>query len=97
MTKYFSIRFRAEDNTVDKLYHLLISFFTPDNRKNKKLEKIFNLGNEMVHVQHYFKITGSAIMLSTKENHILFTEKELKKLFDRKSKTVRFYKNLIKQ
>lgn len=85
--KYFSIRFSGVDNTAGKLYDLLTSFFSDESRKNKKLEKIFRLGNEKVHIQHYPKLMGSAIMFSTKENHIVFTEKELKKLFERKKPT----------
>lgn len=81
--KYFSIRFRGVDNTAGKLYDLLVSFFSEENRQNKKLEKIVRLGEEMVHIQHYPKLTTKAIMFSTKENHIVFTEKELKKLFNR--------------
>ncbi|MEO5946272.1 MAG: hypothetical protein ABIP79_05610 [Chitinophagaceae bacterium] len=81
--KYFSIRFSGIDNTTGKLYDLLTSFFSGENRNDKKLEKIFKLGNEMVHIQHYPKMMGAAIMLSTKENHIVFSEKELKKLFGR--------------
>jgi len=81
VTKHFSIRFNGIGNTTGNLYNLLTSFFADENRKNKKLEKIFTLGNEMVHVQHYPKLTGHAIMFSTKENHIVFTQKELKKLF----------------
>ena len=83
VVKHFSIRFNGIDNTAGKLYDALTSFFTAENRKDKKLEKIFRLGDEMVHVQHYPKLTAAAIMFSTKENHIVFTEKELKKLFNR--------------
>lgn len=81
--KYFSISYSGVDNTNDKLYELLVSFFNSENRKNKKLEKIFTLGNQLVLVQHYPKLTTSAILFSTKENHIVFTEKELDKLFGR--------------
>lgn len=81
--KYFSISYSGVDNTNDKLYELLVSFFNSENRKNKKLEKIFTLGNQLVLVQHYPKLTTSAILFSTKENHIVFTEKELNKLFGR--------------
>ena len=37
----------------------------------------------MVHVQHFPKLTSPAIMLSTKENHIVLTQRELNKLFNR--------------
>ncbi len=83
VVQYFSITFSGIDNAANNLYELLNSFFTQENRNNKKLQKIVKLGNEMVHVQHYGKLTGPAIMLSTKENHILFTQKELKRLFGR--------------
>jgi hypothetical protein len=83
--KYFSIRFSGTDNTAGKLYNMLSAFFNSENRKNKKLEKIFTLGTEMVHVQHYPKLTGHAIMFSTKTNHIIFSEKELKKLFGKRN------------
>ncbi len=81
VVKYFSIRFNGIDNTANNLYELLNAFFTRANRNNKELQKIVKLGNEMVHVQHYGRLTGPAIMFSTKENHILFTQKDLKKLF----------------
>ena len=81
--KYFSVQFSGVDNTAEKLYDLLTSFFNGENSKDKKAEKIFRLGSEMIHVQHYPKLLGSAIMFSTKENHIVFTEKELRKLFGR--------------
>lgn len=81
VTKNFSIQYSSVDNTTNKLYEILNAFFSDENRKNKKLEKIIKLGNESVHIQHFPKITGHAIMFSTKENHILFTQKELKKLF----------------
>ena len=83
MRKYFSISYSGVNNTNDKLFELLASFFSSESRQNKKLEKIFTLGNKLVHVQHYPKLTAAAILFSTKENHIVFTEKELNKLFGR--------------
>lgn len=83
VTNYFSIHFSGRDNTLGSLYTLLTSFFTEENRNNKQLEKIVKLGSEMVHVQHYRSLTGHTIMFSTKENHILLTERELNKLFNR--------------
>lgn len=81
--QYFTIRFSGKDNTLDKLYDLLISFFEKENWKNKQYEKTFRLGSEMVLVQRFPKVTTKAIVLATKNNSIVFTDKELKKLFDR--------------
>ena len=79
--QYFSIRFSGEDNTVGKLFDLLISFFDKENWSNKQYEKTFRLGNDMVLVQRFPKITTKAIVLATSQNSIVFTQKELKKLF----------------
>lgn len=79
--QYFSIRYSGVDNTTEKLYQLLISFFTDENRKNKDYEKSFRLGNEAVLVRHYPKLIATTISFSTTKNTILFTEKEVKKLF----------------
>jgi hypothetical protein len=81
--QYFSIRFSGKDNTIEKLYELLLAFFEDENRKNKTYEKTFLLGNDMVLVRHFPKITTHAIVLATKENHITLTKKEIKKLFGR--------------
>ena len=81
VVKYFSIRFSGQDNTAGKLYELFISFFTPENRRKKEFQKVLKLGDEMLHIQHYGKLTGPAIMVSTKENHIILTQKEINKLF----------------
>ncbi|WP_132055781.1 hypothetical protein [Pseudocnuella soli] len=83
VTQYFSISYSGIDNTTGRLYEQLSAFFLPENRKNKKLEKIFKLGDELVHVQHYPKLTAPAILFSTKKNHIVFTQKDLDKLFNR--------------
>ncbi len=79
--QYFSIRYNGVDNTTEKLYQLLISFFADENRKNKDYEKTFRLGNEAVLVRHYPKLIATTISFSTTKNTILFTEKEVKKLF----------------
>ena len=81
--QYFTIRFSGEVNTLVKLYDLLLSFFDKENWNNKQYEKTFRLGSEMVLVQRFPKVTTKAIVLATKNNSIVFTEKELKKLFDR--------------
>lgn len=80
---YFSLSFDGAGNTLNKLYDLLMSFFSDENRKNKSYEKTFRLGKDMVLVRHFNKLTAKSILLATGKNHITFTEKELKKLFGR--------------
>lgn len=81
--QYFSVRFSGKDNTAEKLYELLISFFDEENKKNKSYEKTFRLGTEMMLVRHFPKLTTHAIVLATKQNHITLTKKEINKLFDK--------------
>ena len=84
LKEYFSVRFSSEGGTLDKLYEILTSFFKKENRKNKDYQKLFNLGNKRVFVQHYKQLTGHQIMLSTDDGRILLGEGEIKRLFDRK-------------
>lgn len=81
---YFSIRFNSEGGALGNLYQILISFFKKENRKNKNYEKLFNLGDQRVFVQHYRQLTGHQVMLSTNDGHILLGEGEINKLFDKK-------------
>lgn len=84
LKEYFSIRFSGEGGTLENLYEILISFFKKENRKNKNYEKLFNLGDQRVFVQHYRQLTGHQVMLSTNDGHILLGEGEIKRLFNRK-------------
>ena len=81
---YFSVRFSGKDNTLENLYNILISFFTKENRKNKKYEKLFTLGSDRVFVQHYKQLTSHQIIISTHDGHILLGEGEVKRLFNKK-------------
>lgn len=83
--RHFSIQFNSEGNTLGELKRLLFSFFEKENAKNKEYDKTFRLGNTMVNVQHYRKLTGNTIMFYTKDGYILFTKRELTKLFGKDS------------
>jgi hypothetical protein len=84
LKNYFSIRFRSDGEALAALYDILLSFFQKENRKNKDYQKIFNLGDERVHVQHFRQLTGNQIMLTTHDGYILLGEGEIKKLFGKK-------------
>lgn len=79
--RHFSIRFANDGNTLSELKRLLFSFFESENAKNKDYVKTFRLGSTIVNVQHYRKLTSHTIMFYTKEGYILFTKRELGKLF----------------
>jgi hypothetical protein len=78
---YFGITFKSIDGTYEKLYTLLKSFFLPENKKDKKYSRTFNLGKTGVHVQHYQLITGRGVMFSTTEGHTYWSSKDIDKLF----------------
>ena len=84
VNQYFSIDFKETGNTLNKFYDLLISFFNHENKNNKQYEKTFRLGNEALIVRHFPKLTARAIVMATTKNSIVLTEKEVKKLFNRK-------------
>jgi len=81
---YFGINFKGIDNTFNTLYDILKACFLKENRKNRKYEKTFKLGDSFVHLQHYRLITAPGIMFSTKEGHAYFTEKDIDKLFGKR-------------
>ena len=82
-SNYFSIRFNGVDDTFDKFYQLLKSFFLDQNR-NKNYSQSFRLGEEMVYLQHSMLITGKGVKLSTKEGYFNFSKGDIDKLFNKK-------------
>jgi hypothetical protein len=78
---YFSIIFRNINGTYETLYNILKSFFLPENKKNRRYSRTFNLGNSSVNVQHHQLITGRGIMFSTNDGYTYWSEKDIDKLF----------------
>jgi hypothetical protein len=81
---YFAVHFKGTDDTFNKFYDVLKSFFIAENRKNKKYMKTFKLGSDFVNIQHYRLITSPGIMFSTNEGHTYFSEKDIDKLFGKR-------------
>jgi len=81
---YFSVTFRNEGNTISSLYAILLSFFEKENRRNKEYFRVFQLGDEKVSVYRSGVIDVVAIVFSTDKGKIMFTKKEVEKLFGRK-------------
>lgn len=81
--QFFSIKFNGVDNTVEKFYQLLKSFFLDENRKNKNYTQSFRLGDQMVYLQHYLLVTGKGVKLSTKDGYINLSKGDIDKLFGR--------------
>lgn len=83
-SKFFSIKFKGIDNTFEKLYALLKSFFLDENRKNNQYSQSFRLGSQMVYLQHYLLVTGKGVKLSTNDGYITLSEGDIDKLFGKK-------------
>lgn len=81
--QYFSITFNGADNTLDKFYQLLKSFFLNENR-GKKYSQTFRLGDQMVHLQHTLLVTGKGVRLTTNEGYINLSKGDIDKLFNKK-------------
>ena len=82
--QYFSIKFNGVDNTFEKFFQLLKSFFLDENRKNKNYTQSFRLGDQMVYLQHFLLVTGNGVKLSTKEGYINLSKGDIDKLFGKK-------------
>jgi hypothetical protein len=82
--KYFSIVFKGADGTYEKLYLILKSFFLPENKKDKKYMRVFDLGKTGVSVQHYRLVDGRGIMFYTRDGYALWTERDIDKLFGKR-------------
>ncbi|MEI9945029.1 MAG: hypothetical protein WDN26_12530 [Chitinophagaceae bacterium] len=80
---YFTIRFESVNNTFNKLYTLLKSFFLKEN-KGKDYTKTFILGTTNVNVQHKGLITGKGIMFTTRDGYTYWDEKDVDKLFGKR-------------
>jgi hypothetical protein len=83
-SQFFSIKFNGVDDTFEKFYQLLKSFFLEENRKNKNYTQTFRLGEQMVNLQHYLLVTGKGVRLSTKEGYINLSEGDIDKLFGKR-------------
>lgn len=82
-TQYFSIKFNGVDNTFEKFYELLRSFFREENRSSSYSQS-FRLGDQMVYLQHFLLVTGRGVKLSTREGYISFSEGDIDKLFGKR-------------
>ncbi len=80
-SKYFSIRFQGKNNTYEKLYTILKSFFLDENKKNKSYYKAFQLGATNVKVQHNRFVGSVGIKISAGYEFITLSEKQVDKLF----------------
>lgn len=81
VVSYFSLHFQNDGNALGALQSLLLSFFDDEHAKDKAYEKTFRLGNTLVLVQHYSRIFGKGILLTTKDGYIVLNKNDLKKLF----------------
>ncbi|MEO6254406.1 MAG: hypothetical protein ABIO79_13930 [Ferruginibacter sp.] len=82
-SKFFSIKFNGIDNTFEKFYQLLKSFFLDENRGNSYTQA-FRLGDQMVYLQHTLLVTGKGVKLSTKVGDITLSEGDIDKLFGKR-------------
>lgn len=81
---YFAVNFKGIDETYNKLYAVLKSFFLKENKKNRNYSKTFKLGDSGVNIQHHRLLTAPGIMFTTSDGYAYFTENDINKLFDKK-------------
>ena len=79
--------FPAEGNALNEFYFKLKSFFTDENRKNKKYTMDFKLGKERVTLKHYSLPMKLSVNVIFNNGSFALTEKQVDKLFG-KAKTL---------
>jgi hypothetical protein len=78
---YKTIEFLSIDNTLQKLYALLKTFFTADHRNKKKYMLSFDLGNSHVTAYNYPAAGGNQVRLWTNQGEVYLDERQIDKLF----------------
>jgi len=85
ITSYESITFSGKDSTVEKLYDVFQSFFSDPIKEDKDYKLSFLLGNESITLSNYRAFGGNSIrVIKSNGGNITFSEKQIKKLFNRK-------------
>lgn len=84
LNQYFSIRFSSRDNTLQRLYELLMSVFNKDAGNKYDNIKIFQLGDQQVSVRRASTIGVKGIVLSTDKGKIELGKGEINRLFNKK-------------
>ena len=78
---YEAITFNSDGNTLNELYKVLKSVFSPDNIKDKNYRVSFTLGETEVIVSNYRLMGITSAMFYTDRGHTFIGEKQLDKLF----------------
>ena len=78
-----SLEFVANDETINLLYGIFKSFFTPENKANPDYTRSFKLGDKNVVCKTHKNVTPS-VLVSTGDGSFYMTEAQLDKLFGRK-------------
>lgn len=76
-----SLLFFNKENTLEILYKTLKSFFTEENKKDKKYSVNIKLGDEDIIMNKYRTIGISAVIINTKTGYVYLTENQVDKLF----------------
>lgn len=81
LTDIQSISFDPDENTIQKLYDALKSFFLKENEKNKDYELSFTLGKTDVTLSHKRTLGITYIMFFTVDGYFYLTQRQVEKLF----------------
>ncbi len=84
LEEFQSVSFLNKGNTLESFYKILKSFFSEENKKNKKYSVNIKLGNEDVNLNQYRALGIGAVILNAKSGYVYFTENQVEKLFGKK-------------
>lgn len=81
ITDIQSIVFANDDNTVQKFYDILKTFFSEENKKNKDYTINLKLGDSDVRLYNTRVMGVTSVSIYTDKGYFGITEKQLDKLF----------------
>ncbi len=83
VVRHFTLKFNSTGNTLAIFYGYLISFFQDGNKKNKKFERTFKLGKDLVTLQPAQRMLTNGVAIITRDGYCTLTEAELLELFNK--------------
>lgn len=81
LTDIQAIAFDGQDNTFGKLYDVLKTFFSDENKKNKNYSVSLKLGGKNVTLMNMRVMGITSVMVHGEKGYFYLTEKQVDKLF----------------
>lgn len=76
-----SFSFSSDDNTLEKLYEIIMTVFDKENAKNKEYQLEVNLDNKPLLISNRLSMGFTFVSIREKNGYLVLTKKQVNKLF----------------